>query len=98
VEEERFRDLARCRGGRPGGSDARRAPAGEVPVAAELEFPGPGGSWTEPHRRWLRSLEFADHASRSVFNDYRAGVVFLGQRRDGLDAQIEIVAPARHGR
>jgi hypothetical protein len=64
----------------------------------ELEFPGPGGSWTEPHRRWLRSLEFADHASRSVFNDYRAGVVFLGQRRDGLDAQIEIVAPARHGR
>jgi hypothetical protein len=59
----------------------------------EIEFPGPGGSWTEAHWKWLRSLTFGDHPSRSVFHDYSAGVAFLEQRRSGLDAQIEIAAP-----
>ena len=58
----------------------------------EVEYAGPGGSWSDRHHKWLRTLEFSDHPSRSVFNNYLAAVVFLEQRRDGLDAQIEIAA------
>ncbi|HUA06443.1 MAG TPA: IS110 family transposase [Solirubrobacteraceae bacterium] len=93
VEEEQFRDLARCREAARGDLMRARHRLGRFLVRRELEFPGPGGSWTEAHRRWLGSLEFADHASRSVFADYLAGVAFLEQRRGGLDAQIEIAAP-----
>lgn len=93
VEEEQFRDLARCR--EAARSDLMRARhrLGRFLVRREIEFAGPGGNWTEAHHRWLRSLRFADHASRAVFDDYLAGVVFLEQRRSGLDAQIELAAP-----
>jgi hypothetical protein len=64
-------------------------------VRREVEFAGPGGSWTEAHHRWLRSLEFADRASRSVSEDYLARVVFLEQRRARLGSEIEIAAPAQ---
>lgn len=93
VEEEQFRDLARCRECARADLMRARHRLARFLVRREIEFAGPGGSWSEAHHRWLRSLEFADHASRSVFNDYLTGVVFLEQRRDGLDAQIEIAAP-----
>jgi transposase len=92
VEEEQFRDLARCREAARADLMRGRHRLSKFLLRREIEFGGPGGSWTEPHWRWLRSLEFADHASRSVFNDYLAAVVSLEQRRDGLDAQIEIAA------
>lgn len=93
VEEEQFRDLARCREAARGDLMRARHRVARFLVCRELEFAGPGGNWTEAHHRWLRSLPFADHASRSVFGDYLAAVVFLEQRRAGLDAQIEIAAP-----
>lgn len=92
VEEEQFRDLARCRECARADLMRARHRLARFLVRRELEFAGPGGSWSEAHHRWLGSLEFADHASRWVFNDYLTGVVFLEQRRDGLDAQIEIAA------
>jgi transposase len=93
VEEEQFRDLARCRECARADLMRARHRLGRFLVRREIEFAGPGGSWSEAHHRWLRSLEFADHASRSVFNDYLVGVFFLEGRRAGLDAQIEIAAP-----
>jgi len=93
VEEEQFRDLARCRECARADLMRARHRLARFLVRREIEFAGPGGNWTEAHHRWLRSLEFSDHASRSVFEDYLAGVVFLEQRRARLDREIEIAAP-----
>lgn len=94
VEEEQFRDLARCREAARVDLMRARHRLSKLLLRREIEYPGPGGNWTEAHWRWLRSLALADHPSRSVFNDYMAAVTFLEQRRGGLDAQIEIAAPA----
>jgi transposase len=93
VEEEQFRDLARCREAARVDLMRARHRLSKFLLRREIEFPGPGGNWTRSHWQWLRSLEFGDHASRTVFCDYLTGAVSLEQRRDGLDAQIEIAAP-----
>lgn len=93
VEEEQFRDLARCREAARADLMRSRHRLSKFLLRREVEFPGPGASWSDPHHKWLRALEFADHPSRSVFNDYLAAVVSLEQRRAGLDAQIQIAAP-----
>jgi transposase len=93
VEEEQFRDLARCREAARGDLMRARHRLSKFLLRREIEFEEPGGTWSDRHWKWLRSLEFADHASRSVCNDYLAGVVALEQRRSGLDAQIAIAAP-----
>jgi transposase len=93
VEEEQFRDLARCREAARVDLMRARHRLSKFLLRREIEFPGPGGNWTRSHWQWLRALEFADHPSRSVFGDYLAAVLSLQQRRDGLDAQIEIAAP-----
>ena len=93
VEEEQFRDLARCREAARVDLMRARHRLSKFLLRREIEFPGPGENWTRWHWQWLRSLEFSDHPSRSVFCDYLAGAASLEQRRDGLDAQIEIAAP-----
>ena len=93
VAEEQFRDLARCREAARADLMRARHRLSKFLLRREIEYPGAGGSWGVLHHRWLRSLEFDDHPSRSVFCDYLAGVLALEQRRDGLDAQIEIAAP-----
>ena len=93
VEEECFRDLARCREAARADLMRARHRLSKFLLRREVEFPGPGANWSDAHWKWLRSLEFDDHPSRSVFNDYSAAVVSLEQRRAGLDAQIEIAAP-----
>lgn len=93
VEEEQFRDLSRCREAARADLMRCRHRLSRFLLRRELEFPGPGVSWSEGYWRWLRALEFDDHPSRSVFNDYLAAVASLQQRRDGLDAQIEQAAP-----
>ena len=93
VEEEQFRDLARCREAARVDLMRVRHRLSKLLLRRELEFPGPGRSWSREYWRWLRSLRFADHPSRSVIGDYMAAVLALEQRRDWLDAQIEIAAP-----
>ena len=93
VEEEQFGDLARCREAARADLMRARHRLSKFLLRHEIDYAGPGGSWTDPHWKWLRALRFSNHPSRSVFNDYLAAVVFLEQRRDGLDAQIEIAAP-----
>jgi transposase len=93
VEEEQFRDLARCREAVRVDLMRARHRLSKFLLTREIEFPGGGGNWTRSHWRWLRSLGFSDLASRSVFADYLAAVISLEQRRSGLDAQIEMAAP-----
>ena len=92
VEEEQFRDLGRCREAVRVDLMRARHRFSKLLLRRELEFPGPGGNWTREYWRWLRSLAFADHPTRTVVGDYMAAVAALEQRRDGLDSQIEIVA------
>lgn len=93
VEEEQFRDLARCREVARVDLMRARHRLSKFLLRREIEFPGPGDAWTVAHHKWLRRLRFADHPSRSVFNDYLAAVAFMEQRRGGLDAEIELAAP-----
>ena len=93
VEEEQFRDLARCREAVRVDLMRARHRLSKFLWRREIEFPGPGGNWTRSHWQWLRSLEFSDHASRSVLAEYLAAAISLEQRRGGLDAQIELAAP-----
>jgi transposase len=94
IEEEQFRDLARCREAARADLMRARHRLSKFLLRRELEFPGPGASWSDAHWKWLRAIEFTDHASRAVINDYLTAVLALEQRRTGLDAQIEIAAPA----
>lgn len=93
VAEEQFRDLARCREAARVDLMRARHRLSKFLLRREVEFPGPGGSWTRAHWQWLRSLEFSDRPSRVVFDDYLAAARSLEQRRGGLDAQIEIASP-----
>jgi transposase len=94
IEEERFRDLARCREAARADLMRARHRLSKFLLRRELEFPGPGGSWTERHWKWLRAIEFDDAPSSAVIGDYLTAVVALEQRRAGLDAQIERLAPS----
>jgi transposase len=88
-EEERFRDLARCREAARGDLMRARHRLSRFLCRRELCFGGPGSAWREGHRAWLRRLEFADLPSGAVFGDYLAAVDALEQRRGTLDEAIE---------
>jgi transposase len=93
VEEEQFRDLARCREAARADLMRCRHRLSRFLLRRELEYAGPGGSWSDGYWKWLRSLELDDHPSRAVLEDYMAAVLMLEQRRRGLETQIEIAAP-----
>ncbi|MCA1698327.1 MAG: IS110 family transposase [Actinobacteria bacterium] len=92
VEQEQFRDLARCRETARADLMRARHRLTKFLLRRELAFTGPGSNWTIAHWDWLRRLEFADPASRVVLADYLAAVAALEQRRCGLDRQIEQLA------
>lgn len=94
IAEERFRDLIRCREDLRGDLMRARHRVSKFCLRHELRFAGPGGNWTEAHHRWLRSLDFADRASRAAFGDYLASIEALTERRRTLDAAIGELAPA----
>jgi transposase len=87
-EEERFRDLARCREAARADLMRARHRLTKFLLRRELRFAGPGSSWTAAHRLWLRRIEFEDPASRAVLDDYRSAVDALEQRRSTLDRAI----------
>jgi transposase len=92
-EQERLRDLARCREAARGDLMRARHRLTKFLLRRELRFAGPGSAWTETHRRWLRRIEFDDAASRVVLCDYLAAVTALEQRRSGLDQAIRELWP-----
>jgi transposase len=89
VEEERFRDLVRCREDVRGDLMRARHRLSKLLLRRGLRYPGRGGNWTEGHRKWLASLRFEDSASTATFTDYLVAVQALEQRRDVLGSEIE---------
>lgn len=92
-EEERCRDLARCREAARGDLMRARHRLSRFLVRHELRFEGTARPWTEQHRRWLARLELDDLASRAVLLDYLGAVGGLEQRRGALDRATEEVWP-----
>jgi transposase len=86
-EEERFRDLARCREAARRDLMRARHRLTHFLVRRELRFAGT--AWSGPHRAWLRGLELEDRPSRAVLDDYRVAVAALEQRRSALDETLE---------
>jgi transposase len=89
VEEESFRDLARCREAARGDLMRARHRLGKLLLRRDIRFGGPGSNWTLAHWKWLNQLEFEDAPSRAVLTDYLVGVRALEQRRSALDGAIE---------
>lgn len=89
IEEEGFRDLARCREAARGDLMRARHRLGKLLLRRDIRFPGPGSNWTQAHWKWLNRLEFDDAPSRAVLADYVSGVRALEQRRSALDDAIE---------
>jgi transposase len=85
-EEERFRDLIRCREDIRGDLMRARHRLSKLLLRRGLRFPGPGKNWTHRHRAWLRGLDFDDPASE-------AAVTALEQRRATVDERIEALWP-----
>ena len=93
VDEERFRDLVRCREDLRGDLMRARHRLGKFCLRRELRYPGPGNNWTRAHRAWLAKLSFSDEASAVTFADYLAAVDALSQRRSAAEAAIERLWP-----
>lgn len=55
------------------------------------------GYWTVAHRKWLKSLEFEEKLSKSVFDEYYITICELEEKIDRLKEKIEeISAEARY--
>jgi transposase len=93
IEEESFRDLARCREAARGDLMRARHRLGKLLLRRDVRFPGPGSNWTQAHWKWLNGLEFNDVPSRAVLADYLTGVRALEQRRGALNDIIEGASP-----
>ncbi len=88
-EEERFRDLARCREAIRADLMRARHRVGKFLLRRELRWGGPGSAWTQAHWRWLAGIEFSDGASSAVLADYLSAVRALEQRRGVAERAIE---------
>jgi len=93
IEEEQFRDLARCREAARRDLMRARLRLSKLLLRRELRFGGPGKAWTQGHLKWLAGLDFGDRPSRVAFDDYLTAVTALAQRRGTLDREIEALAP-----
>lgn len=89
VQEESFRDLARCREAARGDLMRARHRLGKFLLRRDVRFPGPGSNWTLAHWKWLNQLAFEDVPSRAVLADYLTAVRALEQRRGALNNIIE---------
>jgi transposase len=93
IEEESFRDLARCREAARGDLMRARHRLGKLLLRRDVRFPGPASNWTLAHWKWLNQLQFDDAPSRVVLADYLTSVRALEQRRSALDGAIEDTWP-----
>ncbi len=89
VEQEQYRDLARCREATRGDLMRARHRLSKFLLRRELRFTASASTWTQAHWQWLRALRFDDRASEAVLRDYLAAVVMLEQRRGVLDREID---------
>jgi transposase len=91
-EDEAVRDLCRAR------DDARedlqrcRHRLGKLLLRRGLHYSG--RNWTQGHRRWISSLEWAQPAERVVVDDYLLAIDHTEARLIELDARLTEIAQA----
>lgn len=93
IEEEAFRDLIRAREDLRRDLTAVRRRLGFFLLRRDVRWQGRTGPWTGPYLEWLRSLTFADPASRSTLIDYVCAHDALVQRKSALEAALQDAVP-----
>lgn len=88
-EEERFRDLSRCREAIRADLMRARHRVSKFLLRRELRWEGTASAWTKLHWRWLDAIQFDDVASEAVLADYLSAVKGLEQRRGVAERAIE---------
>ena len=89
--EEAVRDLCRCR--EDAREDLTRARHRLSKMLMRRGFVyRVGRNWTQRHRQWLRSLQFEDLATRTVFEDYLTVVEQGEERVRALESRLEEIA------
>ncbi len=90
-DEEAVRDLCRCR--EDAREDLTRARHRLSKMLMRRGFVYRAGrNWTQRHRGWLRSVQFEDLATRTVFEDYLAVVEQGEERIRALESRLEEIA------
>src|SRR5919197_174617 len=69
VADEQFRDLVRAIEDVRGDLMRSRHRLGKFLLRRGERYPGPGGTWTGHHMRWLRALHLDDACSRATLAD-----------------------------
>jgi transposase len=91
-EQERLRDVVRCREQIRGDLMRARHRLGKFLLRREIYYDGPGQPWSRQHRAWLASLRFADRPSQLTVADYLHCHDVLLARRDRLEAELQTLA------
>jgi transposase len=86
-EEEGCRDLSRLRGAAMVDRRRARQRLGSFLLRRHLVYRD-GTTWTLKHRRWLRSLAFADRGAQATFAHLLASVEERELRVDAIDADV----------
>jgi len=93
VADEAFRDLVRAIEDVRGDLMRARHRLGKFLLRRGERYPGPGGTWTHAHLKWLRALDIDDACSHAAFADYLAAVELLSARRASLLVALEAQIP-----
>ena len=90
-EHEAVRDLCRARDDAREDLQRSRHRLGKLLLRRGLHYSA-GRNWTQGHRRWIASLEWAQPAERVVIDDYLLAIDQLEARLLELDARLVEVA------
>jgi transposase len=88
--EEAVRDLCRARDDAREDLQRARHRMGKLLLRRGLHFGG--RNWTQAHRRWIESLEWAQPAERIVVDDYLLAIDQLDARLTELDTRLTDIA------
>jgi transposase len=89
-EDEAVRDLCRARDDAREDLQRSRHRLGKLLLRRGLHFSG--RNWTQAHRRWVDSLEWAQPAERVVVDDYLLAIDHTEARLGELDARLTEIA------
>ena len=91
TDQEAARDLVRAREDVRGDLMRARHRASKLLLRQGIVYPG-SKTWTATHQRWLQQQRFDAPARQLAFEDAVEAVLLTTDRRDRLDAAIEVMA------
>jgi transposase len=93
AEQESLRDLVRSIEDARGDLMRARHRLSKFLLRRGERYPGPTGSWSAGHMRWLHARSFADPCAQATLSDYLATVELLVARRRALVDTLERALP-----